>query len=578
MCKQGWLVDKLPIVIASLGVFLSWLAANIVSASAEAPNARVLGSKAILEQLLNQANKFSCNQELCQLPMRPTTLMVRTPKSPHVRITLTSAEIAAPAFDSPESGDSQGADRHQGLILLRGWAILDRTTNSKTPVAASISRSTKVPTLSVSTTITTPRRRSAPKQLSSLHLVLSEVDRPSGRNARATSTSQFAFTQSRCGAAEVGERFKLPQGTATGEAVTSQATYPTLYIATDYDPQFASKARCASVAECNDLIVGIVHAAAVFYESQLGYTLAVARQFGPTSLGSVTAPNAVLDSAQILSLYPRFNFLHTGSHATDNQVDLFHFFTGRTMDNKTLGIAFTSSACRNDKSSFSQAVIQHTSDNVNPVITAHETGHSLNATHTSAGIMRASLGSTTAQFFSSPSLLEISGYLDMWYPECRQGTTQGVVKPTPTPRSSQGGSAAPNPYSGKPVTLGLAVHSPHARSVVLTSTVTTLNSSCSVVVRSGTTSQGALRGEPLVQFTPTQTSTTTTGTAAFRVKPTTPQNPNVYFVAEHTCADGTILEVSRVQKLNPNRIRGVSPAQRSKRAWLNSLRQSIQQP
>jgi len=358
--------------------------------------------------------------------------------------------------------------------------------------------------------------------------------------------------------------------------VTSQGIYPTLYIATDYDALFASRIRCNTPTACNDALLRVLHATAVFYEEQLGYTLTVARQFGPTSVSSTTVPSQLLDSAQQSSLIPRFSFLHTGTNIAENQVDLFHFFTGRTMDEKTIGIAYVGTACKNEQSEFSQAVIQHVSDELNPVTTAHETGHTLNALHTTSGIMRPNLSGNTPKSFSSASLLAISGHLDAWYRECRQGTAEGSATPTPTPTPRGGGSSSSNPYTGKPVTVQLAVLSAAPKTVSINTTVTSIAENCSVRIRSGTTSLGALRGAVLTEFSPTALSTAKTGSARFQVKPSNSTKANIYFVAEHSCADGTILEVSRVQKFNPNRVRGVSRTQRSKRAWLQVLRESIQ--
>jgi hypothetical protein len=48
----------------------------------------------------------------------------------------------------------------------------------------------------------------------------------------------------------------------------------------------------------------------------------------------------------------------------------------------------------------------------------------------------------------------------------------------------------------------------------------------------------------------------------------------VYFVGEHTCSDGTILEVSRVRKIDPNRIKGIRNRV-SKRTWIKALKSAL---
>jgi hypothetical protein len=570
-----------PVLVTLIAAASSLLSATPILAQVESPNARVLGSHRVLEQLVQRAAATQCDQPLCSLPTGPITFTIRTPTSPHTRITLTSAKLAAPVSESSKLQATSEAPRAQGPILLRGWTTVDPATGIKNPVAAFISRSTQNPTLSITAPLgsrrTRTRYRGESASLVSLSVALSELPRTNRRNARAPRLSRFAFSGLICGTTHAEKSWRFTTQAAASSLVTAQASYPTLYIATDFDPQFATRARCATVSACNDAIMNALHTAAVFYETQLGYTLAVARQFGPTTLGSETAPSAILDRAQQLSLQPRIQFVHTGSHTIDNQVDLFTFFTGRTMDDKTIGIAFVGTACRNDRSEFGQLVVQHVSNSLNPVIAAHEMGHTLNATHTSSGIMRPHLSNNPPRSFSSSSLLEISSHLDTWYSECRQGMSQGYASPTatPTPRSGSGGSTSPNPYAGKPVTLGLSVSSPLPKTVALTATVSAVNPNCSVSIRSGTTSLATRNGAVLVQFTPTETATTKTGSARFRVKPSGAHNSNVYFVAAYTCTDGATLEVSRVQRFNPNRIRGISSSQRSKRIWLNSLRQSI---
>lgn len=549
------------------------------TALAESPNSWVRGSHQHLTALLNDTQRSTCHDLVCPIPLTPITLTIRTPSMPLARVRFTSAELASPSTETTYPSQIAPVGKQQRPILLRGWIQSRIPSKQLLPIAATITRSTKIPVLSITAPSLRRGKQTMASSLSSTHVLLTELMQPSKRNARSRETSSFAATNVRCGVTPPGDYPRRPTQAAASapSPVTARATFPTLYIATDFDQQFAKRARCSSVPACNDAIINVVHATAVLYESQLGYTLTVARQFGPTTIGNTTSPTSVLDAAQVLSLTPRSQFLHTGSQTTENQVDLFQFFTGRTMDEKTIGIAYVGTACRNDQTEFSQSVVQYVSEGLNPVIAAHEIGHTLNALHTSSGIMRPNLSNNTPKSFSSSSLLTISNHLDAWYSECRQGLAPGATTPTPTPTPRPGGgSSSSNPYSGKPVTVGLAPQSFQPKTFSLRTTVTSINPTCAVIIRAGTTSLGALRGEGLVSFTPTEITTTKTGAALFRVKPGSTSNSNVYFVAEHSCTDGTVLEVSRVQKFNPNRIRGISRSQRSKRIWLNALRESLQ--
>jgi len=545
-------------------------------ASCDTPNTRIRGSEEWFQKLLAKADATACREPTCDVSIRPTTLTVRTPTSSHLKVVFVSATLAHPVRTSAITTYKQNTKTINNPILLRGFLVTNPQQGLHIPVAASITRSGDTTVLDIIAPL--PRRASlpAPRHLTSIQVSLSSLAEPSAHNARSKSTSRFAFPDMHCGVAQHRQSPQMPRSKTSHQTIKSQATYPTLYIATDYDSLFASRNRCNSVTACNDAILRIIHASAVFYEAQLGYTLTVAHQFGPTTLSSTTVPSQVLDSAQRLSLLPRFSLLHTGTNVAENQLDLFHFFTGKTMDNKTIGIAYVGTACRNDQSEFSQAVIQHVSDELNPITAAHETGHTLNALHTTSGIMRPNLSGSAPKSFSSVSLLAISGHLDAWYPECRQGVVEGIATPTPTPTPRGGGSSSSNPYTGKPVTVQLSVVSPSPQAVSIGATVTSITPNCSVRIRAGATSLAALRGAVLSEFVPTEFSTTKTGAARFKVKPSSSTKANVFFVAEHTCPDGTILEVSRVQRFNPNRIRGTSRTQRSKRAWLKVLRESIQ--
>jgi hypothetical protein len=560
----------LSILLTALTVWSTF----IQSAAGESPNSWVRGSESQLFALLSNADRAHCVEVTCPIPTKPIVLTIRTPISSTIRALITSAELASPQRDPPPSGSPQEYQTLIQPILLRGWIWPNGTSAGPQPMAATITRSTRNPMLSITSPALRRNARGGVEHLSSIKVALQSVNHATKRNARAVRSSRFAFTGTQCGTRNPSPQDSYRAQPVTARAsITTQATFPTLYIATDFDPQFASRVRCSSVPKCNDEIIRILHATAVLYETQIGYTLKVARQFGPTPIGDATIATAVLDAAQLRSLQPRATFLHTGSQTSDNQVDLFQFFTGRTMDEKTIGIAYVGTACRNDQAEFSQAVVQYVSDNLNPTIAAHEIGHTLNALHTSTGIMRPNLSSNTPKSFSSSSLLTISNHLSTWYPECRQGLTSGVSTPTPTP---QGNGSSSNPYTGRPVTVGLTLKSLLPKTVSISTTVTSISPACSVIIRGGITSMKSLRGEVVVQFTPTENTTTKTGTAAFRIKPGSINNSNIYFVAEHSCTDGTILEVSRVQKINPNRIRGISRSQRSKRTWLKTLRESIQ--
>jgi hypothetical protein len=344
-----------------------------------------------------------------------------------------------------------------------------------------------------------------------------------------------------------------------------------LYIGTDFDPQFASQIGCKTATACNNKILSIVHKAAVFYQNQVEYTLEVARQFGPTQFGRTTNSEEILDTFQQYNFENRFSYQHTGDSLEADQVDLFQLFTGRTMDDDTIGIAYVGTACRNDQARFANAAIQRVSDALDPTTLAHEIGHSLSAVHTSTGIMRPALGKNPPSTFASSSLLLISNHLSQWYPECRQGMSDGHLSPTPTPSSGGSSNDNSNPFRGKPLTIDLRFSSSSPKTLTVTTTSSKLEPGCTIRLHIGISAVGALRGAIISDIAPPEATITRTGSAPFQVSPGQTRNPFIYFVAANTCADGTILEVSRVRKYNPNRIRGISKKIRSKRAWIKNF-------
>jgi hypothetical protein len=364
---------------------------------------------------------------------------------------------------------------------------------------------------------------------------------------------------------------------STTTTVTSQSSFQVLYLATDYDPQYAQASGCKSGIACNNKILSTIHRAAVFYQNQLGYTLQVARQFGPTGHGTSTNAENLLDAFQSYNSANRLQYVHTGSNTTSNQSDLIQLFTGRTLDEDTIGIAYVETACRNEQSRFATLATQRVSDVLDPVTTAHEIGHTLSAQHTSSGIMRAQLGSSPPSTFASASLMSISNYLAQWYGECRQGVLSDDPPPTPTPSGGSGSSDSSNPFSGKPVTLDLRVTNSSPRALEVAATVSTVQAGCFVRLRVGISAAAALRGPAISERSPVDTRVSWSGSAAFRVNPGPSKNPFVYFVAEHACADGSTLEVSQIQKFNPNRVRGLRKTVRSKRAWIKDFITSIRE-
>lgn len=122
------------------------------------------------------------------------------------------------------------------------------------------------------------------------------------------------------------------------------------------------------------------------------------------------------------------------SHITRDLAYFFPGFHDTTLGNS--GIAWVGSACR-VRTQYGFV------ENIDPFVTAHEIGHNLNATHTSSGLMQATVPSEMR--FSEFSLSEIIAFVDKTpSATCLQEGTTPPAPPTPPPSPSR----SPRPDTG----------------------------------------------------------------------------------------------------------------------------------
>lgn len=116
-------------------------------------------------------------------------------------------------------------------------------------------------------------------------------------------------------------------------------------------------------------------------------------------------------------------------------------FTGRDFDSGVIGIAYLGTVCIDPFLSY--AAIQHFQDALDPVILAHEIGHTLSAEHDAGGIMTTALNpSSPPSSFSATSISQISSHVQS-YGSCLAPIVATPTRtPTPTPTSSGGGSTS----------------------------------------------------------------------------------------------------------------------------------------
>jgi hypothetical protein len=547
----------------ALTVCLSLL---VSSAVAQVHNARVVGDLRSLNKLLTTPIQPMCGLPSCPIEFKPVVLSLRSPHAAHLKIVLTKAKISNPPMENEEN-DVAGRP-----ILLRGKTVpAPGSTGLARPVAATIFRDSQIPTLEIVVADSPQSSAKASRGLLVFRYKLTEAQGSARLNARVQASSSQAFAAKLCGAHADDFDYQIKPLSSSSLEAAAAPTYSVLYIGTDYDQFFAKSIKCSSTKACQNRILSIINQAAVLYERQLGYTLEVARQFGPTNHGRATRSESVIDGFQQYNFANRLQHVHTATNPSANQVDVFKLFTGRKMDDDVIGIAYVGTICQDSQSRFANAVVQHVSSTLNPITTAHEIGHTLSAQHVPDGIMRANLGSAPPTSFSTASVQTIISYLSQWYRECRQGVSKGVANPTPTPTSSD----SSNPFPGKPKTLQLIVSSPSAQTVTVSTTVSAVTAGCSTRIRAAATSRRTPQASPILEVTQTEAGNSAVGAATFRVLPDKLRNVNVYFFADYSCPNGNTIEVSRTVRFNPNRVTGIAKRARSKRAWIAALKQSL---
>jgi hypothetical protein len=172
----------------------------------------------------------------------------------------------------------------------------------------------------------------------------------------------------------------------------------------------------------------IANAASAIYNRDLGMEISVASQKVDTDPSSY--PESITASETLLNL-----FRSSGEKGLANVGVLF---TGRSFDEGVIGIAYLGVACV--APSYSYGAIQRFQDALDPVVLAHELGHTLSAEHVSDGIMTTSLNpSSPPKSFSSASISQISTFVGQ-YGSCLV-TTASIPTPSPSPTSV----ATPNP-------------------------------------------------------------------------------------------------------------------------------------
>jgi hypothetical protein len=178
----------------------------------------------------------------------------------------------------------------------------------------------------------------------------------------------------------------------------------------------------------NSRIMTITNAASAIYNADLGMEISVASQKVDTDPSSY--PESITASETILDMFR--------SSSERGSANVGFLFTGRKFNEGVLGVAYLGVACV--APSYSYGTIERFQDALDPIVLAHELGHTLSAEHVPDGIMTASLNpASPPSSFSATSISQISTFIG------RYGSCLATIASIPTPVATPTSVATPNP-------------------------------------------------------------------------------------------------------------------------------------
>jgi hypothetical protein len=577
-----------------------------------APNSFTVGEWGKLLQLGRLAPEISCDSPTCIIPIRPVRLGVSGSGPISARVVFSTAAFPRNLLRFADGVAVQ--DQATRPVLLQGYARIRHAGEHgevvQVPVAGTLFRDSSGHYVSVS--LRRMRRGNRSGSQSLVHVRIPMVPgRVGGKiHSRAAQASSFAFGNMSCGQRVSSLKSVSPSNSPAQSPVSTAPVTTTnsnaVFVATDFDSQFASSLGC-TVSSCNNRILSFVNAASTIYRQQLNLVLSVAAQYGPTaSLGGTTNSETLLENFRLLN-----NSARSGA-----RVDLYQLFTGRDLNQNVVGLAFVGVTCR--QKSFAAMLVQNVSDTLNPITLAHETGHTLNADHPATaegGIMDATARSPFPTTFSTRSLGQMVPYLTANYSRCIGGTAANptptpTIEPTSTPVSTAtptpgpgtptatpgpGGTQTPGPTptrtpgsgagngggvgGGKPRTIALTASLSNTGAFSAQATTTAVDG-CTLTISAGSSEVTADPGTTVYEAVPAGIFSKLKAVIPFRVKASR-KGPEVVLFARRTCS-GEVVEVSRFVGIRPSRVASRLPENQrkafrvlSRRSWIAELQGRI---
>lgn len=220
-------------------------------------------------------------------------------------------------------------------------------------------------------------------------------------SVREVTPAEVAALARACGTPEPAALLAAATPPSGASAAAPSAAAATLLreveLGTEVDAPLVQQAGGASAA--NARVLGIVNMMNGIYESDLGITNRVVAQ--RAHVGSdpytTTNPGTLLDQ-----------FISQFSANIATPYDDAMLFSGRDFDGATVGIAYERATCGRFRYAATQ--VRNQGDYLASLISAHEVGHNLGASHTTAGLMTASLD-PAINTFSQFSKDQIASYV-----------------------------------------------------------------------------------------------------------------------------------------------------------------------
>ncbi len=530
-------------------------------------NTVVRGNVTALIERAEAAARSPCSDKLCRNFFSPVSLTLHGSKTGRVSLVINAVDA-----DSWDRVDDSTAP-----LLLRGTfrTAAAARAGATRAFSAVVYRDTAIPILEIEIPSTATMRHALTRPALVRAALQPHGEAREFLSARADLASSFSKSSSVC---PLNEAVHTLRPESRQLQPSAAPLYDILYLATDFDPNFARSTKCQSAKNCNNKIRGIVHRASLLYEEPFGLVLKVAQQFGPTSFGRSTEPSTILSRFVDYNNANRANVIHDDRVYAPRQADLLQLFTGKALNDEVYGLTYLGVACRNEQSNVASLIVQHVSDSLDPTIVAHHIGHTLNAGHSSEGIMKADLSEPAAITFNEQSKSEISGHLSTYYYECRGGRAAGSLTPTPTPTPTATPTVTPtpDPYPGVPRSLQLSVTLPTPNRIEFRITASQLEPGCSLAVRAAGVRHMTDVGLIVFEIPPTELVTVVRRRFRLGVAPDQNNTPRIYFRGEHVCPNGQPIEVSEVEALNPNI---VSDGKKlvSKIRWIRLLSEAFKQ-